>query len=248
MQNHDAIIKLYSALAENPHQDLGWDKGIQNAKANAYKQEWMNSIDCKVWDYCAAVGNPFIEAEINEGDTIVDLGCGAGVDLLVSALMVGENGQAIGIDITPKMVDLAKMHAKSVGFKNVKVLENDFENICLEDASVDVVISNGAINLTSCKESVFTEINRILKPKGKLYFADIIDISIDEDSVSTLEQGSCCDSGEDNWANCVAGALKKEALIEIIKESGFIEVQYTGLSSYTTSATTRGATFKAQKA
>jgi len=247
MADSKQIIELYTDLAQNPQKDFGWDKGLENAKKHGYKQEWIDAINCKVWDFCAAVGNPFEEAVINKGDTVVDLGCGAGVDLLVSSLLVGKNGKAIGVDITPNMVSLAKQHAKEVGFENVKVLENNFEYLDLEDESVDVVISNGAINLTSCKQSVFAEINRILKPNGKLYFADMIDISIDEGSCCSVEQSSCCDSGEEDWANCVAGTLREDELIDIIKEAGFEQVKCIGHTHYTTAETTLGATFKAVK-
>ncbi|EDZ63007.1 protein containing Methyltransferase type 11 domain [Sulfurimonas gotlandica GD1] len=239
------IIELYSELVDKPNKDFGWDKGIENAKAHNYSKEWFEKLPLKVWDYCAAVGNPFEQADIQEGSTVVDLGCGAGVDLLVSALLVGENGKAIGVDITPKMVKKAKEHAALAGFINVDVLESSFDDIDLEDESVDVVISNGAINLTSCKESVFAEIYRILKPNGKIYFADMIDISENDDSCS--DESSCCISESQDWANCVAGTLQKDKLIEIISKAGFRNVECTGLTHYKTSDTTCGATFKAAK-
>ncbi|NOR58116.1 MAG: methyltransferase domain-containing protein [Sulfurimonas sp.] len=239
------IIELYSELADKPEKDFGWDKGIENAKAHNYSKEWFEKLPPKVWDYCAAVGNPFEQADIKEGSTVVDLGCGAGVDLLVSALLVGEKGKAIGVDITPRMVKKAKEHASLVGFLNVDVLESSFDDIDLEDESVDVVISNGAINLTSCKESVFAEIYRILKPNGKIYFADMIDISENDDSCN--DENSCCASESQDWANCVAGTLQKDKLIEIITKAGFRDVECRGLTHYKTSDTTRGATFKATK-
>ncbi|WP_373035149.1 methyltransferase domain-containing protein [Sulfurimonas sp.] len=239
------IIELYSELADKPEKDFGWEKGIENAKAHNYSKKWFEKLPPEVWDYCAAVGNPFEKADIKEGSTVVDLGCGAGVDLLISAMLVGEKGRAIGVDITPKMVKKAKEHAVLAGFTNVDVLESSFDDIDLEDESVDVVISNGAINLTSCKESVFAEIYRILKPNGKIYFADMIDISENDDSCSG-EISSCASESQD-WANCVAGTLKKEKLIEIISKAGFADVECMGLTHYKTSETTCGATFRAKK-
>ncbi|PHQ65605.1 MAG: methyltransferase type 11 [Sulfurimonas sp.] len=239
------IIELYSELADKPEKDFGWEKGIENAKAHNYSKEWFEKLPPKVWDYCAAVGNPFEQADIKEGSRVVDLGCGAGVDLLISALLVGEKGKAIGVDITPKMVKKAKEHAALGGFLNVEVLESSFDDIYLEDESVDVVISNGSINLTSSKESVFAEIYRILKPNGKIYFADMIDISDNDDSCN--DENSCCASESQDWANCVAGTLQKEKLIEIISKAGFRDVECTGLTHYKTSETTSGATFKATK-
>lgn len=246
MADNSQIIALYTELAETPDKDFGWDKGLENARAHAYKDEWIEKLPAEIWGYCAAVGNPFSGETIEEGMTVLDLGCGAGVDLLVSALHVGKSGKVIGVDITPKMVEKASYHAALAGFDNIKVLESSFDNIAVLDESVDVVISNGAINLTSCKESVFTEIYRVLKPNGKLYFADMIDISIDSESCCSVEEDSCFNSEED-WANCVAGTLRKDELIEIIQKAGFTEVSCTGLTHYTTAETTQGATFKAQK-
>lgn len=241
------IIELYSELAEKPSKDFGWDKGLDNAKAHGYSDEWFELLPSEVWDYCAAVGNPFELGEIKEGSTVLDLGCGAGVDLLVSALKVGKNGKVIGVDITPKMVQKAKEHSVLAGFSNVEVLESSFDDIDIEDESVDVVISNGAINLTSCKESVFAEIYRVLKPDGKIMFADMIDISVDEGSCCLVEQESCCSSEEEDWANCVAGTLRKDELIDIIRKAGFGEVECVKLTHYTTADTTSGAIFRANK-
>lgn len=248
MDNHKQIIELYTELAERPEKDFGWDKGFENAKAHGYLDTWFEKLPSEIWQYCAAVGNPFTHSKVQQGDVVVDLGCGAGVDLLVSALLVGESGRAIGIDITPGMVKKARYHASIAGFSNVDVLESSFENIDVEDESVDVVISNGAINLTSCKESVFAEIYRILKPDGKIYFADMIDISVEEERCCSIEKSASCSSAdEEDWANCVAGTLRQDELIEIIEKSGFSDVECTGLTHYTTSDTTQGATFKATK-
>jgi len=246
MTDNNQIIELYTELAQNPQQDFGWKKGLENAKAHGYKQEWIDAIDSKVWEFCAAVGNPFKKAEIKKGDTILDLGCGAGVDVLVSSLLVGDKGKVFGVDITPKMVEIASIHAKEINAKNVKILENSFDNVDLQDESVDVVISNGAINLTSCKESVFAEIYRVLKADGKIFFADMIDIS--EPSSCSIEQSSCCSNNTgENWANCVAGTMREDELIKLIQNAGFKDVVCTGHTHYTTAKTTKGATFKATK-
>lgn len=247
MADNAGIINLYTDLAQNPNKDFGWDKGLKNAMAHGYKEEWIDATPSEVWEFCAAVGNPFTHADIKKGDTVLDLGCGAGVDVLVSRLLVGERGKVYGVDITPKMVEVASKHTKDAGFSNVEILESSFDNIALEDDSIDVVISNGAINLTSCKESVFAEIYRLLKPDGKIYFADMIDIS--EPSCCSIEQSSCCNSseGEEDWANCVAGTMRESELIEVIQKAGFKDVECTGHTHYTTADTTKGATFKATK-
>jgi len=249
MADNNQIIELYTELVQNPDKDFGWDKGLENAKAHGYKQEWIETLPKELWEYCAAVGNPFLNAEINEGDTVVDLGCGAGVDVLVARLHVGESGKVYGVDITPKMVEKASEHAKLAGFDNIEILESSFESVALEDESVDVVISNGAINLTSCKESVFAEIYRILKPEGKIYFADMIDISEPNSECCSVEQSSCCNAseGEEDWANCVAGTLREGKLLELMQNAGFKDVACLGHTHYTTAQTTKGAVFQATK-
>lgn len=200
-----------------------------------------------VWSYCAAVGNPFKNAQIKQGDTVLDLGCGAGVDVLVASHMVGESGRAIGVDITPKMVTLAQTHAKLLHANNIEILESSFDDLTLDDNSVDVIISNGAINLTSCKESVFAEMHRVLKEGAKVYFADMIDIS--EESACCASEKSSCDSseGEEDWANCIAGTLREKALIQLLEGAGFKNVKMDELTHYTTADTTQGALFSATK-
>ena len=248
MADNTGIINLYTELAENPSKDFGWAKGLENAKAHGYKQEWLEKIPSSIWEFCAAVGNPFTHAKIKQDDTVLDLGCGAGVDLLVSSLLVGQGGKVIGVDITPKMVEVAIENAKLAGCSNVTVLESNFDSIAIEDESVDVVISNGAINLTSCKESVFAEIYRVLKPDGKIYFADTIDISEPSNECCSTEESSCCASdGEEDWANCVSGTMRENELIELIQKARFRDVECTGLTHYRTAETTKGATFKATK-
>ena len=236
MADNTQIINLYTELAKDPNKDFGWDKGLKNAKAHGYKKEWIESIPSQVWEFCAAVGNPFTYADIKEGETILDLGCGAGVDALVASKLTGESGKVYGVDITPKMVELASSHAKCA--TNVTIFESSFDSTPLEDESVDVVISNGAINLTSCKESVFAEIYRVLKPDGRICFADMIDIS---------ETSCCTKESQQDWANCVAGTMRESELIELIQKAGFKDVLCTGHTHYTTAETTKGATFSALK-
>jgi arsenite methyltransferase len=236
------VIELYTDLALNPNKDFGWDKGIENARSHGYKEEWIQQLPVQLWDYCAAVGNPFSLGEFPLGSTVLDLGCGAGVDVCVAALLVGKEGKVIGVDLTPMMVSTAQRHAKQAGLDNVQIVEATLESLPFEDKSVDIVISNGAINLASSKEKVFAEIFRVLKSEGKLYFADMIDVS--EGTCTT----SCCpQTSQSDWANCVEGTLKKEELIEMMNEAGFVDVEFMGTNHYTTSRTTAGATFRTTK-
>jgi SAM-dependent methyltransferase len=232
------IITLYSDLALNPHKNFGWDKGIENARSHGYKEEWIEQLPASLWDYCAAVGNPFSLGEFPVGSTVLDLGCGAGVDVCVAALLVGESGKVIGVDITPLMVETAQRHAAQAGFQNVQVVEATLESLPLEDESVDIIISNGAINLTSSKEKVFSEAFRVLRPEGKLYFADMI-------KRSDVKVQACCT--EDSWEDCVAGTLEEGCLLALIEGAGFSDAQCVGHTHYVTSSSTIGAAFSALK-
>ncbi|MDD5212726.1 MAG: methyltransferase domain-containing protein [Sulfuricurvum sp.] len=232
------IITLYSDLALNPHKDFGWDKGIENARNQGYKEEWIEQLPVGLWDYCAAVGNPFLLGEFPIGSTVLDLGCGAGVDVCVAAMLVGESAKVIGVDITPLMVETARRHAQEAKLYNIQILEATLESLPLEDNSIDIIISNGAITLTSSKEKVFAEAFRVLRGGGKLYFVDMI-------KRSDIEVSACC--AQDSWADCVAGTLEEGCLLAQITGAGFSDAQCMGHTGYTTSASTIGATFRAVK-
>jgi len=237
--NHDSVVNLYTDLANNPNKDFGWDKGLQNALNHEYKSEWVEQIPDTIWTYCAAVGNPFSTGAINTGDYVLDIGCGAGLDLCVAALLVGQQGRVYGIDVTPAMVEKATQHANLAGLSNISVLEGSIEKLPIEDDYIDVVISNGAINLAYSKESVFTEAYRVLKPGGHLCFSDMIN---DEKNPQ-----DCTCSSNNSWENCVAGTLESDELIKILLNSGFKDVELLGTNHYKTSASTIGACFSAKK-
>jgi 2-polyprenyl-3-methyl-5-hydroxy-6-metoxy-1,4-benzoquinol methylase len=109
--SQNSIIELYTDLATNPEKDFGWEKGLQNAMNHNYKKEWIDAIPNEIWEYCAAVGNPFEAGNIIEGMNVLDIGCGAGVDLCVASILVGEKGTVTGVDVTPAMVDKGRLHA-----------------------------------------------------------------------------------------------------------------------------------------
>ena len=233
-----SIIELYTELATNPDKDYGWDKGLQNAKSHHYKEEWINLIPSEIWNYCAAVGNPFETDTIKKGDTVLDIGCGAGVDLCVASLLVGKEGKVFGVDVTPAMVKKAREHAALSNLSNITVQEGASENLPIEDESIDVVISNGAINLSSSKENVFSEVYRVLKQGGSLCFSDMI-----KDDNNAEEK--CCSN--ESWADCVAGTLKSHDLLQLLEKAGFVEVKMLGTNHYKTSSSTVGSTFYAKK-
>ncbi len=233
----DDVRALYTALAQQPERDFGWDKGKGNAQRLGYDPAWLTRLPDGVWESAAAVGNPFALGPIHRGETVVDIGCGAGADLCVAALLVGATGQAIGLDLTPAMVAKARVNAQQAGLNNVTVHEGNIENLPLSSASADVVISNGAINLAPDKARVFREIHRILRPGGRLQLADMV------------RRNTGCEAmtKDGSWADCVAGTLPPEQYLELLQAAGFRSVEFAGWTGYRTASHTEGATFRAMK-
>lgn len=237
----EEVRALYTELALNPKRDFGWNKGEDNARALGYDPAWLKQMPDSVWESSAGVGNPFSLGPIRTGETVVDLGCGAGADACVAALLVGASGQVIGVDLTPAMVDKARANANRVGFHNITIYEADIAKVPLRDGVVDVVISNGSINLSSHKACVLKEAFRILKPGGRLYIADMVrDITIP--AAKTGRSRS-----EDSWANCVAGTLTPDCFLKMIREAGFENAEFVGITGCRTAPETVGATFRAKK-
>jgi arsenite methyltransferase len=237
----DQIRQLYSKLALNPEQEFGWGKGKENAKSLGYDQRWLDQIPDAVWESSAAVGNPFAIGAIHSGESVVDLGCGAGADACIAALMVGASGRVVGIDLTPAMVEKARSNIALMHLSNAQVVLGDFVNLPLEDESVDVVLSNGAINLSPNKACVFREIMRVLKANGRVYLADMIRL----DDPPAAKCGS--KTAPQSWANCVAGTLTRDCLEKLLVDTGFQDVTFIEVTGYRTSPETEGALFRARK-
>lgn len=185
------------------------------------------------------MGNPFSIAPILPEQTVVDLGCGAGADVCVAALLVQDQGQVIGIDCTPAMVEKTKKNAELSGFSHVVTHEADITKLPLPDNCADVVISNGAINLSMDKINVLKEALRILRPGGRLQLADMIRENVEDELAETQN---------DSWANCVLGTLATDCFIQLIEEAGFQQVTLVSKTHYKTAENTMGGLFRARKA
>src|SRR5436305_12522543 len=139
-----------------------------------YPQPELSHVPDATVESFAGVANPWVHGRVKAGETVLDLGCGAGTDLLIAAQMVGPQGRVIGIDMTESMLARARESAAAMGMENVELHESLIESLPLADASVDVVISNGVIDLVPDKDAVFGEIDRVLRPGGRLQIADVV--------------------------------------------------------------------------
>jgi arsenite methyltransferase len=169
----DEIQKTYSDVSAKPDEDFIFPTGRSWAEDLGYPRELANVPDASVESF-AGVANPWVLGRIHEGETVLDLGCGAGTDLLIAAQMVGPEGRAIGIDMTSSMLERARESAEQMGLDNFELHEGLIESLPLADESVDVVISNGVIDLVPDKDTVFSEIDRVLRPGGRLQIADVV--------------------------------------------------------------------------
>jgi len=179
-----------------------------------YTKEELDSIPQEA-NMGLGCGNPVAVASLKEGETVVDLGSGGGIDVFLAAKRVGEKGKAIGIDMTESMVAKAKANAERSGLKNVEFKLGDIESIPLEDDTADCIISNCVINLAEDKQKVFNEAFRILKSGGRLMVSDMVLLSDLPEKVLTSAE---------MYAGCVAGALKKDDYLAKIRNAGFRNV------------------------
>jgi SAM-dependent methyltransferase len=161
-------------------------------------------------------GNPVALASLKEGETVLDLGSGAGIDCFLAAQRVGKNGKVVGVDMTPEMLETARENAAKSGFDNVEFRQGEIENMPVEDSSVDAVISNCVINLSPDKVAVFREAHRVLKPRGRLMISDV---------VVTKELPEAIMGSIDAYIGCLSGAMVKDEYLGLIEKAGFEDVE-----------------------
>ncbi|MEW6075789.1 MAG: arsenite methyltransferase [Candidatus Omnitrophota bacterium] len=168
-------------------------------------------------------GNPVAIASLKEGDVVLDLGSGAGFDAFLAAKKVGKTGRVIGVDMTQEMLERARANAKKGGFDNVEFRFGEIENLPVENDLIDVIISNCVINLSPDKEEVFREAFRVLKSGGRLMISDLV---LAKDLPKAIKESV------EAYVGCLAGAIRKEEYLKLIKAAGFQEVKVINQSSY----------------
>lgn len=169
----DEIIRMYEEVADTPDGTFHFYHGREAAELFGYDPAWLEQAPAGAVASFAGVGNPHQRSALQPGETVLDLGSGAGLDAIIAAMRVGPSGRVIGVDLNPAMCRKAKAHAAATGMA-MECREGRMEDIPLPDASVDVVISNGVINLSFRKRRVVEELFRVLRPGGRMSLTDIV--------------------------------------------------------------------------
>jgi len=213
-QFRNAVYLTYDGVARDPESPLHFNVGADYAVALLrYERSELDTLPKRATARFAGVGNPHRIGKVHEGETVVEVGSGGGTDLLISARRAGEAGRAIGIDPTPAMRQIAMESAIEAGLADrILILEGTSEDLPLPDASVDVVSSNGVLNLAVDKQRAIGEMFRVLVPGGRLHLADVF-------LGKELKESERLDSNL--WAGCVAGALLEAEILEIAATAGF---------------------------
>lgn len=210
------VRAVYTRVAEDPNGDFHFHRGPRYAvNVLGYDAAELETLPPRATARFAGVGNPLAIGEVVAGQTVLDHACGAGMDLLLAARRVGPAGKALGVDMTPRMCEAARLSADEAGLsERVEVIQGMFEELPVATASVDVVISNGVLNLAPDKRRVLREIRRVLRPGGALYLADV---------VVRRELTLRARSEPELWAACVGGALTESELHTLAAEAGLVE-------------------------
>ena len=169
----DEVLRMYQEVADHPEAEFHFFHGRAAAEMFSYERAWLDRAPAGAVASFAGVGNPHLRSELQPGETVLDLGSGAGLDSIIAGCQVGPSGRVLGIDLNPRMCAKAEAHAALAGGA-MECRQGTMEDVPLPDASVDVVISNGVINLSFRKRRVIGELFRVLRPGGRVSIADIV--------------------------------------------------------------------------
>jgi arsenite methyltransferase len=196
-----------SSCCQPSNTDISQDIGYSKKDLQNIPQESILGLGC---------GNPIALASLKEGEVVLDLGSGAGIDVFLAAKKVGDTGKVIGVDMTSEMLDKARSNARKGNYTNVEFRLGEIENLPVADNSVNVIISNCVINLSTNKKRVFEEAYRVLSPNGRLMVSDIVLLK---------ELPKAIQEDMEAYAGCIAGAEIKDKYLELMRKAGFEEVK-----------------------
>jgi SAM-dependent methyltransferase len=205
------VKEMYRHVAEQPEGKYHFELGRPLAEHLGYPADILDRVPDGACESFAGVGYFFDLAELAEGERVIDLGSGSGMDVFFAAEQVGPSGAVAGVDFTSEQLAKARRIAKEFGYSQVEFREGRIEQLPAEDESFDCVISNGVINLAPDKGAVFAEVFRVLRPGGRLAIADIV-------SDQQMKESIVCDA--DLWASCIGGAAQVDAYRETIEGTG----------------------------
>ena len=229
----DAVRAMYTDIARYPARGYHVPIGHAACTFVGYPGEKLDRLPASAVESFAGVGYPFAANVIRAGDTVLDIGAGSGTDALLAAHATGPSGQVIGLDLTAAMLAKLEVSAAAAGLSNVRAMAGNAECLPLPDASVDVVTSNGVLNLVPDKRAAFAEIHRVLKPGGRLQIADV--------ALGQPISGDCLSDAK-LWAECIVGATLEDDYLALIEGAGLTCIEKLGKLDYfcaSTSAETR---------
>lgn len=218
-----AVQQMYTDVARNPDQTFHFPTGRAACEFEGYDEALLDRVPAAAVASFAGVNCPFLADVIEEGNTVLDIGSGSGTDALIASLMVGPAGEVIGLDMTRAMRERLEANAAEMGARNVRVLDANAEAIPLPDASVDVVTTNGVLNLVPDKAQAVREIHRVLRPGGRVQVSDI---------VLADTPSEACRSQPELWAECIVGATKEDDYIGYFRDAGFGDVEVLSRLDY----------------
>ncbi|MCC5809106.1 MAG: methyltransferase domain-containing protein [Ectothiorhodospiraceae bacterium] len=218
-----AVQQMYTAVARNPDSDFHFPVGSDACSLLGYPREELEQLPPAARDAFAGVGYPHRCKAVRAGDTVLDLGAGAGVDSVLASQQVGDEGHVIALDLTPAMTHRLQRCAEQAGCSNVSVLQGSAEALPLADASIDSVTSNGVLNLVPDKRKAVRELFRVLRPGGRVQIADVVirrPVTVD------------CHSDPRLWVECVVGATVDDNFLALFREAGFEDVELVHSHDY----------------
>lgn len=207
------VSEKYSQVAVAPGFGFNFPVGRKFAESVGYSKELLEQLPKSMYESFTGAGNPQQHVGIKPGEALLDLGCGAGLDLYLYAQKVGATGQLYGLDLSQAMLDKAQANLARMGVKNCRLFCCPADKIPLEDNAVDIVTSNGIYNLSPDKEAVLREVLRVLKPGGRIVFSEIVlAYALPEEIRKNI----------DDWFRCIGGALPEVKFLELMRKIGFI--------------------------
>lgn len=211
-----AVSEKYSQVADAPTAEFNFPVGRKFAESVGYPQDLLDKLPESIYESFTGAGNPQDCVVLTGGETLLDLGCGAGLDLYLYAQKTGETGQLYGLDASRAMLDKAQANMDKMGIENCRFFCSPADRIPLDENVVDIVTSNGIYNLSPDKEAVMREVFRILKPGGRTIFSEIV---LKERLPEEIRKNI------NDWFRCIGGALTDTEFIQLMSKTGFVKIE-----------------------